>query len=163
MKSRLEIWLAVLCFFSTFSLAQSAHDKDADKKMPATPPVEAARKEPKPEKKKDEKKAEPKDKDEENKEEKKGGMTADTFSGLKVRLLGPAVASGRVTSVAVNPKNKFEYYVARKNPIRLDGSRSIRMMRRWCGWAAARVTASAAWDMAMEFTGPMMAARIGRT
>ena len=111
MKSRLEIWLAVLCFFSTFSLAQPAHDKDADKKMPATPPVEAARKEPKPEKKKDEKKAEPKDKDEENKEEKKGGMTADTFAGLKFRLLGPAVASGRVTSVVVNPKNKFEYYV----------------------------------------------------
>jgi photosystem II stability/assembly factor-like uncharacterized protein len=109
LKSRLEIWLAVLCFFSTFSLAQSAHDKDADKKMPATPPVEAARKEPKPEKKKDEKKAEPKD--QENKEEKKGGMTADTFAGLKFRLLGPAVASGRVTSVAVNPKNKFEYYV----------------------------------------------------
>jgi len=79
--------------------------------MPATPPVEAARKEPKPEKKKDEKKAEPKDKDEENKEEKKGGMTADTFAGLKFRLLGPAVASGRVTSVVVNPKNKFEYYV----------------------------------------------------
>jgi len=79
--------------------------------MPATPPVEAARKESKPEKKKDEKKAEPKDKDEENKEEKKGGMTADTFAGLKFRLLGPAVASGRVTSVVVNPKNKFEYYV----------------------------------------------------
>jgi ribosomal protein L12E/L44/L45/RPP1/RPP2 len=54
--------------------------------MPATPPVEAARKEPKPEKKKDEKKAE--SKDEENKEEKKGGMTADTFAGLKFRLLG---------------------------------------------------------------------------
>src|SRR6202521_5828072 len=77
--------------------------------MQATPPVEAAKKEAKPEKKKDEKKAEPKD--EEKKEEKKGGMTADTFAGLKFRLLGPAVASGRVTSVAVNPKNKFEYYV----------------------------------------------------
>ena len=44
-------------------------------------------------------------------EEKKGGMTADTFSGLKFRLIGPAVASGRVMSIAVNPKNKFEYYV----------------------------------------------------
>src|ERR1700730_15842713 len=77
--------------------------------MQATPAVEAAKKEPKQEKKKDEKKAEPKE--EEKKEEKKGGMTADTFAGLKFRLLGPAVASGRVTSVAVNPKNKFEYYV----------------------------------------------------
>ncbi|MGA7319048.1 MAG: glycosyl hydrolase, partial [Candidatus Sulfotelmatobacter sp.] len=34
-----------------------------------------------------------------------------TFSGLKFRLIGPAVASGRVMSIAVNPKNKFEYYV----------------------------------------------------
>jgi photosystem II stability/assembly factor-like uncharacterized protein len=110
LKSRVEIWLAVLWFFSTFFVAaQSSQDKDADKKMQATPPVEAAKKEPKPEKKKDEKKPEPKE--EEKKEEKKGGMSADTFAGLKFRLLGPAVASGRVTSVAINPKNKFEYYV----------------------------------------------------
>jgi photosystem II stability/assembly factor-like uncharacterized protein len=54
------------------------------------------------------KKEEPKK--EEAKEEKKGGMTADTFSGLKFRSIGPAVASGRVLSIAVNPKNKFEYY-----------------------------------------------------
>ena len=47
----------------------------------------------------------------EPKEEKKGGMTADTFSGLKFRMIGPAVASGRVMSLAVNPRNKFEYYV----------------------------------------------------
>ena len=38
-------------------------------------------------------------------------MNADTFSGLKFRSLGPAVASGRVIAIAVNPKNKFEYYV----------------------------------------------------
>jgi hypothetical protein len=38
-------------------------------------------------------------------------MNADTFSGLKFRSIGPAVASGRVMSIAVNPKNKFEYYV----------------------------------------------------
>jgi photosystem II stability/assembly factor-like uncharacterized protein len=44
-------------------------------------------------------------------EEKKGGMTADTFSGLRFRLLGPAVASGRVIAFAVNPKNHAEYYV----------------------------------------------------
>ena len=110
MKSRVEILLAGLWFLSTFFVAaQSSQDKDADKEMRATPPVEATRKEAKPEKKKDAKKAEPKE--EEKKEEKKGGMTADTFAGLKFRLLGPAVASGRVTSVAVNPKNKFEYYV----------------------------------------------------
>ena len=44
-------------------------------------------------------------------EEKKGGMNADTFSGLQFRLIGPAVASGRVISFAVNPKNKSEFYV----------------------------------------------------
>ncbi|HKD02655.1 MAG TPA: hypothetical protein VKB77_09515 [Terriglobales bacterium] len=44
-------------------------------------------------------------------EEKKGGMTADTFSGLQFRLIGPSVASGRVIAFAVNPKNKSEYYV----------------------------------------------------
>jgi len=44
-------------------------------------------------------------------EEKKGGLISDTFSGLQFRLIGPAVASGRVISFAVNPKNKAEYYV----------------------------------------------------
>ena len=44
-------------------------------------------------------------------EEKKPGMNADTFSGLKFRSIGPAVASGRVMSIAVNPKKKIEFYV----------------------------------------------------
>src|SRR5579863_5297390 len=59
--------------------------------------------------KKDEKKEE--SKKEESKEEKKPGMNAETFSGLKFRLIGPGAASGRVMSMAVNPKNKFEFYV----------------------------------------------------
>src|SRR5580700_7186303 len=81
--------------------AQQTQDKDADRKpASATAAAKPGKKEPQ----KDEKKEEPK-------EEKKGGMTADTFSGLKFRLIGPAVASGRVMSIAVNPKNKFEYYV----------------------------------------------------
>jgi len=49
--------------------------------------------------------------DQKPKPEKKGGISADTFSGLKFRLLGPAVASGRVMSIAVNPRKKDEYYV----------------------------------------------------
>jgi photosystem II stability/assembly factor-like uncharacterized protein len=64
--------------------------------------------------KKTEKKAEPAKpatEEEEKKEEKKGGMTAGTFSGLQFRLIGPAVASGRVIAFAVNPKNHAEYYV----------------------------------------------------
>ncbi len=83
--------------------AQKAQDSDAEKKQPV-PAASTGKKGQKKDQKKEEKKEEPKD-------EKKGGMTADTFSGLKFRLIGPAVASGRVMSVAVNPKNKFEYYV----------------------------------------------------
>ena len=100
----------VLVLSTMFTFAQTApqpKDQDADKK-PAIPAKPASKEEPKKEPKKDQKKDEKK---EAPKEEKKGGMTADTFSGLKFRLLGPAVASGRVMSIAVNPRNKFEYYV----------------------------------------------------
>ena len=94
---------------SSFAMLQ---DKDADTK--AQPAASAAKKPSKKDQKKDEKKDEAADKDKDkdaDKDEKKGGMTADTFSGLKFRSIGPAVASGRVMSIAVNPKNKFEYYV----------------------------------------------------
>jgi photosystem II stability/assembly factor-like uncharacterized protein len=103
-KIRAAVVLASLSLVvPIFSLA--AQDRDADKKVPASStPVPA-----KNEEKKDQKKEAPKK--EEAKEEKKGGMTADTFAGLKFRSIGPAVASGRVMSIAVNPKNKFEYYV----------------------------------------------------
>lgn len=60
--------------------------------------------------KKEESKAASPTKEEQKEEEKKPGMNVDTFAGLKFRSLGPAVASGRVMSIAVNPKNKFEYY-----------------------------------------------------
>jgi hypothetical protein len=102
LKSRLSILLIALWFFHLSLAAQTtapvSTDKDADKKNPA------AAKTSKKDQMKDEKKEEPK-------EEKKGGMNADTFSGLKFRLIGPAVASGRVMSIAVNPKDKKEYYV----------------------------------------------------
>jgi photosystem II stability/assembly factor-like uncharacterized protein len=103
-KSRLAIAFATVCFALSTLMAAPQDDKDADKKPAAAADKKAQKKD----QKKDEKKDEAKDKD---KEEKKGGMTADTFSGLKFRLIGPAVASGRVMSIAVNPKNKFEYYV----------------------------------------------------
>lgn len=44
-------------------------------------------------------------------EHKPGDMVAETFTGLKFRSIGPAVASGRVMAFAVNPKNRAEYYV----------------------------------------------------
>jgi len=34
------------------------------------------------------------------------------FNGLQFRSLGPAIASGRIGDLAVNPKNYHEYYVA---------------------------------------------------
>jgi photosystem II stability/assembly factor-like uncharacterized protein len=103
-KSRIAVALAAV--FLTVSLSIAApQDRNADKARQA-----AVKKEQKKDKKKDEKKDESKDNDK-GKEEKKPGMNAETFSGLKFRSIGPAVASGRVMAIAVNPKNKFEYYV----------------------------------------------------
>ncbi len=98
------VFLLVLFSLSTPTLfaqdasGQQPKDKDADKKQAASSSST------KKDQKKDEKKEPPK-------EEKKGGMTEETFSGLKFRLIGPAVASGRVMSIAVNPKKTDEYYV----------------------------------------------------
>lgn len=39
-------------------------------------------------------------------------MSSGTFSGLQLRLIGPAITSGRISDVVVNPKNKSEFYVA---------------------------------------------------
>ena len=35
-----------------------------------------------------------------------------TFAGLTFRSIGPAITSGRIADIAVNPKNTSEYYVA---------------------------------------------------
>jgi len=35
-----------------------------------------------------------------------------SLSGMKFRSIGPAIASGRIADIAVNPDNPFEYYVA---------------------------------------------------
>jgi photosystem II stability/assembly factor-like uncharacterized protein len=108
MKSFAISVLVLLVFGSFAAPAQTKAGQDADTKTAAAKPS-----------KKDAKKDE---KNESNckgggqecpphTDEKKPGMNADTFSGLKFRLIGPAVASGRVMSIAVNPKNKVEYYV----------------------------------------------------
>jgi len=39
-------------------------------------------------------------------------LKSSTFSGLKFRSIGPAVTSGRITDVAVDPKDKSTWYVA---------------------------------------------------
>ncbi len=102
MKLRLVASFAALLLMLSNAIFVAAQDQDADKKpqnAPASPKGKSKKGQSK-EQPKDEKKAAPA-------EEKKGGMTADTFSGLKFRSLGPAVASGRVMSIAVNPRNKL--------------------------------------------------------
>jgi photosystem II stability/assembly factor-like uncharacterized protein len=104
-KFRAAAFLSLVILFQS-SLFTAAQEPDADKKAQAVPTSPKSKKNVKkdesggaaaPEKKKD--------------EEKKPGMNTDTFSGLKFRSIGPAAASGRVMSIAVNPKNKVEYYV----------------------------------------------------
>ena len=45
-------------------------------------------------------------------EEKKPLLSAGTFSGLKLRGIGPALTSGRVSDIAVDPRDKNTWYVA---------------------------------------------------
>lgn len=39
-------------------------------------------------------------------------LKSETFNGLKFRSIGPALTSGRVVDIAVNPKNSKEYFIA---------------------------------------------------
>src|SRR5262245_46294885 len=48
----------------------------------------------------------------EPKKEDKSLMKAETFNGLAFRNIGPAIASGRVSDFAINPKTRSTYYVA---------------------------------------------------
>ncbi|MFS4482156.1 glycosyl hydrolase [Hyunsoonleella sp. 2307UL5-6] len=47
-----------------------------------------------------------------NKEEDKQPLDNISIDGLKWRSIGPAFTSGRISDIAVNPNNPFEYYVA---------------------------------------------------
>jgi len=46
------------------------------------------------------------------KEAPKGGFSSDTFKGLELRSLGPALTSGRITDIAVDPRNSKRWFVA---------------------------------------------------
>jgi photosystem II stability/assembly factor-like uncharacterized protein len=51
--------------------------------------------------------------DEEDEEEEDAKlMSASTFAGLKLRSIGPALMSGRISDFAVNPERPNEYFVA---------------------------------------------------
>lgn len=45
-------------------------------------------------------------------DENKSLLEKTSFSGLKLRSVGPALTSGRIADLAVNPNNHNEYYVA---------------------------------------------------
>ena len=51
-------------------------------------------------------------KNKEDGQTKKGKYNSNQFSGLKFRSVGPALTSGRIADIAVNPNNHDEYYVA---------------------------------------------------
>ena len=40
------------------------------------------------------------------------GMNAETFSGLEWRGIGPALMSGRIADIAVDPDRRSTWYVA---------------------------------------------------
>ncbi len=48
----------------------------------------------------------------EEKEKPKGGYSSETFAGLELRSIGPALTSGRITDLAVDPENKHRWFVA---------------------------------------------------
>ncbi len=58
----------------------------------------------------DEKEEEKDDEEDEKKDE--GPWSGGTFSGLKLRGIGPAITSGRIGDLAVDPENPKSYYVA---------------------------------------------------
>jgi photosystem II stability/assembly factor-like uncharacterized protein len=57
------------------------------------------------------KEAKDKDKKDDESAESRDPMSSGTFSGLKFRSVGPALISGRVVSIAVNPNNKSQYFI----------------------------------------------------
>ncbi len=50
--------------------------------------------------------------DEAEAEKPKGGWSADTWSGLGLRGIGPAVTSGRIVDIAVDPTDKKRWFLA---------------------------------------------------
>ena len=99
----------VVTALASFNLSAQSQkpDKDSDKKAGSPVTSKKETKKGTTEEKKDESKKDGAKKE----EEKKPGLNADTFAGLKFRSIGPGAESGRVMSIAVNPKKKHEFYV----------------------------------------------------
>ena len=101
--------LSIVAVLAAPAVAQEARPKAEAPPAKAAPAKAAA---PKPaakaEKTKTEEPADPKAED----EKPKGGWSADTWSGLTLRGIGPAVTSGRIADVAVDPTDKKRWFVA---------------------------------------------------
>ena len=54
-------------------------------------------------------------KNDSSKSQKADAFQSSLFSGIKFRSIGPALVSGRIVDLAVNPNNNSEYYVASAN------------------------------------------------
>jgi photosystem II stability/assembly factor-like uncharacterized protein len=100
---RLTVIAALVLALMSPAVAQTKRPRpqqakeEVQKQKPETPPAG----EKKPEEKNKKEEARPRD-----------PMSAPTFTGLKLRLIGPAVISGRIVDFAVNPKNRAQFYAA---------------------------------------------------
>jgi photosystem II stability/assembly factor-like uncharacterized protein len=105
-KLRIAAMLSIsfLCLGTTIAMPAQTQQPESKKQEP--PPAKATGKQ-----KEKKEAAAPAAKPKAEEEKKPGEMSSDTFAGLEFRLIGPAVASGRVIAFAVNPKNRKEYYV----------------------------------------------------
>ena len=68
--------------------------------------------------------AEEKDPAAKDDEKPKGGWSADTWSGLELRGIGPAVTSGRIADIAVDPTTPETVVPGRRLGRRLEDGRT---------------------------------------
>src|SRR5216684_4871417 len=94
---------------STPDTPAKAPEPKASKKSPKAAPSPEGKSSKEPEgKDKDQDKD---DKDKDGKGKSADPMSSGAFMGMKLRNVGPALVSGRVVAIAVNPKNKSQYFV----------------------------------------------------
>jgi photosystem II stability/assembly factor-like uncharacterized protein len=109
------LFSAMLSFASSFA-AFAATEQGTPASGPAASPAaqpagkKAAKAEAKDRKEKDSKEKDSKEKEAEA-EKTADPMSSGGFTAFKLRSVGPALVSGRVVAIAVNPKNKSQYFV----------------------------------------------------
>lgn len=99
---------------STPDTPAKAPEPKAAKKFPKAEPYPEGKSNKEPENKDKE------DKDKEGKEKPEkpaDPMSSAAFMGMKLRNVGPALVSGRVVAIAVNPKNKSQYFVGDRKSV----------------------------------------------